>query len=219
MSKLWFLVLLVSLWAFYAEVVKGHGRLMEPPNRSSLWRFPEFDSYEPKENFEDNQLFCGGVIIQHGFNGGRCGECGDAYNQTQPRDNENGGVFGRGIVVRNYTAGQWIDIQIELTAVHWGHFEIRLCPLTSSDEIERESCFLQNTLKFANGNIKYPVVDEEMQHYFLQAKLPEGVTCERCVVQWHYLTGNSWGMCPNGTEMIGCGNQETFRGCADVAIL
>lgn len=33
------------------------------------------------------------------------------------------------------------------------------------------------------------------------------------------LIGNSWGMCDDGTENIGCGNQEIFRSCADIRIL
>lgn len=34
-----------------------------------------------------------------------------------------------------------------------------------------------------------------------------------------FRAGNSWGVCKNGTEGMGCGQQETFRNCADVAIL
>lgn len=49
-------------------------------------------------------------------------------------------------------------------------------------------------------------------------KLPEGLTCTQCVLQWRYVAGNNWGNCPNGTGMVGCGPQEQFRGCADVAI-
>ena len=30
--------------------------------------------------------------------------------------------------------------------------------------------------------------------------------------------GNTWGTCPDGTEKVGCGPQETFINCADVAI-
>lgn len=36
--------------------------------------------------------------------------------------------------------------------------------------------------------------------------------------QWRYIAGNSWGRCDNGTEAVGCGPQEEFRACADVAI-
>ena len=49
-------------------------------------------------------------------------------------------------------------------------------------------------------------------------KLPEGLTCDQCVLQWRYVAGNNWGNCPNGTGMVGCGPQEQFRGCADVKI-
>ena len=31
--------------------------------------------------------------------------------------------------------------------------------------------------------------------------------------------GNTWGDCGNGTGAVGCGRQETFRNCADVAII
>ena len=30
--------------------------------------------------------------------------------------------------------------------------------------------------------------------------LPYGLTCSQCVVQWTYYTGNTWGICANGTE-------------------
>ncbi|KAJ8317043.1 hypothetical protein KUTeg_004947 [Tegillarca granosa] len=30
---------------------------------------------------------------------------------------------------------------------------------------------------------------------------------------------NSWGKCPNGKGGVGCGPQEEFYGCADIAIL
>ena len=36
--------------------------------------------------------------------------------------------------------------------------------------------------------------------------------------QWTYTCGNSWGICPNGKGKVGCGPQETFRACADIAI-
>lgn len=29
---------------------------------------------------------------------------------------------------------------------------------------------------------------------------------------------NNWGICENGTEAIGCGPQETYRNCADIAV-
>ena len=43
--------------------VSGHGKLMEPPNRSSLWRFPEFAEYNPPANYNDNENYCGGAGV------------------------------------------------------------------------------------------------------------------------------------------------------------
>ena len=34
----------------------------------------------------------------------------------------------------------------------------------------------------------------------LEVNLPYGLTCSQCVVQWTYYTGNTWGICANGTE-------------------
>ena len=33
-------------------------------------------------------------------NKGKCGPCGDDYADPQPRDNENGGRYGIGVIVR-----------------------------------------------------------------------------------------------------------------------
>lgn len=50
-------------------------------------------------------------------------------------------------------------------------------------------------------------------------RLPADLTCKHCVLQWRYIAGNNWGICPNGTGAVGCGPQEEFRACADVAVV
>ncbi len=37
----------------------GHGRLVEPPSRSSMWRL----GYNTPRNYQDNELFCGGFQV------------------------------------------------------------------------------------------------------------------------------------------------------------
>lgn len=71
---------------------------------SSIWRIPEFKSFNPPTNYDDNQLFCGG-IHQKEVVGGNCGVCGDPYTDSTPRANEIGGKYYRGIITGKYTAG------------------------------------------------------------------------------------------------------------------
>ena len=48
--------------------VNGHGRLIDPPSRSALWRFTDNPLIAPharriKENFGDDNVNCGGVGV------------------------------------------------------------------------------------------------------------------------------------------------------------
>ena len=52
-------LLLLCLW-LHAQNVAPHGRLMEPPSRASMHRL----GYNTPRNYEDNQLFCGGVQVK-----------------------------------------------------------------------------------------------------------------------------------------------------------
>merc|ERR1712141_773125 len=51
-------------------------------------------------------------------------------------------------------------------------------------------------------------------------QLPSHLTCEQCVLQWRYHTGNTWN-CDKQTGRCctGCGYQEEFYSCADVKIV
>lgn len=82
--------------------VAGHGRLMDPPARNSMWRF----GYPNAVNYDDNELFCGGYAVQWEQNEGKCGVCGDAYQLESPRPHEAGGLYAKGIITRFYSSGQ-----------------------------------------------------------------------------------------------------------------
>jgi len=86
--------------------VRSHGRLMDPPMRASIWRFPEFDQFNPPINYDDDGYYCGTMTTQYNQNGGKCGLCGDNWADPVPRENEDKGFYGRGVIVRNYTEGQ-----------------------------------------------------------------------------------------------------------------
>ncbi|XP_030761831.1 uncharacterized protein LOC115886703 isoform X2 [Sitophilus oryzae] len=92
------LQILVIVCASFLELVRGHGRLMDPPARNSMWRF----GFPNPVNYNDNELYCGGYSVQWEQNGGKCGICGDAYHLEEPRPHEAGGLYAKGIVARHY---------------------------------------------------------------------------------------------------------------------
>ena len=42
-----------------AHYVSGHARLLQPPSRSSMWRF----GFDNPPDYTDNQGFCGGIKV------------------------------------------------------------------------------------------------------------------------------------------------------------
>lgn len=199
---------------FVVVAVKGHGYILDPPSRSSLWRlgFPG-----APVNYNDNSLFCGGFGKQYNsVNKGRCGECGDEWSLPRPRSQEEGGPYYKGIIGQRYKAGSLVRMTVMLTAGHMGYFEFKLCPKNSSSALVTQECFDRYPLTLIGNTTRLPVGGSGW--YDAMVWLPAGVTCNNCVIQWTYTTGNSWGTCPDGSGQLGCGNQETFRNCADVSI-
>lgn len=43
----------------FISLVHGHGRLVNPPGRASMWRY----GFDTPVDFNDNQLFCGGFNV------------------------------------------------------------------------------------------------------------------------------------------------------------
>jgi hypothetical protein len=105
-----------------------------------------------------------------------------------------------------------------LTASHLGFFEFRLCPDTSMETEVNQECLDDNLLTLFHKDTRFNITDSNPRIYEITASLPLGLTCQRCVLQWTYTAGNNWGKCEDGTGRVGCGPQETFRGCADVSI-
>ncbi|KAL1140524.1 hypothetical protein AAG570_000454 [Ranatra chinensis] len=198
--------------------VHAHGRLMDPPARNSMWRF----GFPNPVDYNDNELFCGGYAVQWEQNQGQCGVCGDAYHIQEPRPHEAGGQFAKGIIGRHYSVGQEIDVEIELTANHWGRFELFLCPNNNPRYEATQGCFDRFPL-FLSGTreVRYyiPIETKKKEVFRYKVRLPPYITCSQCVLQWTYYTGNMWGRCENGTEAVGCGRPEVFRNCADISIL
>ncbi|XP_045121784.1 uncharacterized protein LOC123510572 [Portunus trituberculatus] len=205
-------VLVVLAWALVG--VRGHGRLIEPPGRSTAWRY----GFDTPHNYNDHEIYCGGFANQWQRNGGKCGPCGDPFQSPQPRDNEGGGKYGRGVIVKKYKHSSVAVIGVELTANHRGFFEFHICPHNNPLRPVSEKCLQQHLLKQADGSGARYYPGTGSKKFFARYRLPAGLTCKQCVLRWRYVAGNNWGKCENGTGMVGCGPQEEFRSCADITI-
>merc|ERR1712002_1001022 len=128
--------ILFTILAVTLPSVHGHGRLMNPPSRASQWRL----GFDNPPDYNDNQGFCGGATHQNVDMGGKCGICGDPYDG--PWEHEApGGKYANGNIVATYTQGQTIDIAVDVTANHLGHFNYRLCPNNNIHQDPKQDCF------------------------------------------------------------------------------
>ncbi|KAH3809985.1 putative protein TPRXL [Dreissena polymorpha] len=191
-----------------------------PPQRSSAWRF----GYKVPINYNDNEQFCGGAGVQWNQNGGRCGVCGDNY-ANQVKENEDlTGKYVTGTITGSYVKGANITATVKLTANHKGWWEFRVCPLPNSRTKVTQECLNQYLLTNHKGTTRYDLDANQITgtgEFKVGLNLPDDVSCENCVLQWIYNTGNSWGCdSTTGTCCVGCGpGQENFWNCADIRII
>lgn len=194
------------------DLISGHGMLMDPVNRGSRWRV---DGSTPR-NYNDNEQFCGGFDVQWGKNGGKCGFCGDPFDQAVPRNSELGGYYGKGVIMKTYKQGQRTAVIAKITANHRGYFYFKICNL--DNEKESEACFDRWTVLTSNQSAIYYLPSTNAQDFNVELDLPKSLYCNHCVLQWVYVAGNNWGFCPNGSGSLGCGPQEHFMTCSDITI-
>lgn len=123
--------------------------------------------------------------------------------------------------VTPFTAGQRVEFEIKVTAHHKGHFQFRLCDQTISSAVgdlaDQENCLNEHVLErvrpaeihsdcqpndsrgdcqpFDEANPSYwylpPSGGSMSADYKFTYKLPDGVTCEKCTLQWWWSSANS----------------------------
>ena len=108
-------------------------------------------------------------------------------------------------IVNTYSCGQQIDVEVELRAHHNGHFEVKACPI-SPGQTASQACFDSNRLRFVSGprggdaNYPYrayfppftgPVYPGPPLNYWYKFQLPQGLSGDLVLLQWHYVTSNS----------------------------
>lgn len=216
---------LLSLSHLMPAVV-GHARLLHPPSRASMWRF----GFNAPIDYNDNEGFCGGAAVLHETYNGKCGVCGDVWDPI-PRAHERGGPFYSGYVTATFKAGEIVTAVVQLTANHGGFFEFRVCPYDNPEAGDLEldtagkmvevsqACLDKHLLRMENGQgTKFYLNSTNIGYYNASVKLPVDLHCKKCLFQWRYKTGNSWGTDENGYSCVGCGKQEEFKACADIII-
>lgn len=167
------------------------------------------------------------------------GVCGGLTGDTSG-DFEAGGKYVTKKISGTYAAGQVITLQVSMTAPHGGRWSFGVCkvPDGASDAEERkvvtQQCMDSNKLIIVdpkNGGKGTPywwVGKLPNGMYALQAKLPDNIECKRCVLQWHWESGNSctipgtpkeYQMTDSKDSCEGATNMEEFWNCADITIL
>ena len=83
------------------------------------------------------------IILQRQWlvNKGKCGICGDPFDETVKPHEAPGGNFATGTIVRNYTEGQVIPVKIDITALHKGYYQFKICPNDNVNLDPPQSCF------------------------------------------------------------------------------
>ncbi len=217
-----------------APAAMGHGFLAKPAARNVVM----------------NSDYCPQCLAAGGpgtvYPSGLHGLCGDPYAMPEPRKHEAGGIYyNNGASQATYTEGDIVEFDVKLTAYHKGDFRFRVCRIEGNrpeDERDQlsEQCFDQHKLKQADvdgaqspGTARYFIgPTSDSWNYKIKYQLPDGLTCDgidsRCVLQWHYVTGNSCD--PPGTpSQYGSGQlpvcssgegavPEEFWNCADITI-
>ncbi|XP_066920226.1 uncharacterized protein [Clytia hemisphaerica] len=187
--------------------------MVSPAARNCMWRY----GWGTPKNYDDNQLWCGGAWKMAAL-GGKCGVCGDTADQTN-QPHADGGRFAKGIIVKKYRAGQVIDVDINLSTAHYGYFEFRIGQFDNRKVVgDRYGKLQGHLLPLVSGGTRFKVPDNiRGARYNIKLRLPSGLRCRRCVLQWWYKGGNNWG-CENGKCGMGKGVQEHFVNCADVSV-
>ena len=113
-----------------------------------------------------------------------------------------------------YEQGQEVVLETVLTAHHWGHVEVKACPLAQHGDAPTQECFDQFPLLFVEDLI-YPDSPNDPDYpgrayipspsapgtttagnpsgtFFRQKfKLPSNLNGQIVLLQWYYRTGNS----------------------------
>jgi len=138
----------------------------------------------------------------------RCGKV-DSRNYDYPKNTL--GLALAPDIQACYGEGDVVELDVVLTAHHMGHFSYKACAINAG-EVASQECFDSNPLTFVEDVLygSLPDPDYPNRAYipksdapFIQKdgsnnykfshrfRLPEGLSGELVLLQWHYITANS----------------------------
>ena len=176
------LVLLV-VWEM-PDLAAGHGRLIEPASRNSMFRY----GFDNPANYNDNELNCGGFGHQYSAGvDGKCGVCGDPFGKEQAHVFR--GKYANNIITKTYIRGQDITVKIELTSNHKGFFTFNIGSIGTPPITQEKLIY---ALRLAGTqDTRYYLPSNSNGIFTVKLKLPEQLVCRQCVMQWRYTAGNN----------------------------
>jgi hypothetical protein len=213
---------------------RAHGYLAVPESRNAL----------ANSDYCPHCLNAGGVTqtSKHAkYPNSRHGVCGDP--QDGPRNHEVGGKYYTGEITGSYKKGGLVDVATAISTYHKGAIEYRICRFAAGTERESltDECFEKNVLRSPSetsyeSRWSYIGTGPERGYdppklYYATRRLPEGLSCDgkkyRCVLQMHWITGNT---CQSPSiprehqlkHLQDCGDDlwpEEFWNCADIRII
>ena len=88
-----------------------------------------------------------------------------------------------------------MDVKVKITQKHSGSFQFRLCARNATDrkrmsvsDDARRDCLARHLLADAGGQTSFGGINRKGDFRY-QLKLPDGVQCDYCFLQWRYLAG------------------------------
>lgn len=86
-----------------------------------------------------------------------------------------------------YQTGGVMPVTVKITANHIGNFFFSICNMDL--EPESDACFDRYPLRLTNGADRHPIPIAVLGMFNVQLRLPAGLTCKHCILQWVYVTG------------------------------
>eukprot|EP00903_Cladosiphon_okamuranus_P008090 g7800.t1 len=169
--------------------------------------------------YNRGELASNGNFLENDEISVRHGICGDPEQTAAEGTNVFGQENSVYPVLETYQEGSVVEMKVVISTYHWGHFEFHICnseDLSNPDGPVTQGCFNMHPLDRAedDGDAS-PIDPDHPGRYYLDPpcraaetdqtkpegaeygyvvtgryKLPEGLTCKRCIVQMVYYTGH-----------------------------